>query len=378
MQSPLFLHPLQITPKVCPECIIDAAYYRDEWQNPYISYCEVHNVPLLSKCSKCLSLLKFEPELLQAKCTNPICNSPLKAQSDERFNLTQEQVCDVLLAAHMIKNTNPLQLEKYPNLPDYELTMNLGYEFLTKNQHATDWANKVIHSISGYYPTNIAINVITTFLSHLKSDWPSIKALEHLIQHQTIRCLSPISTVWLTAHDACKRLAVTVGDLAAFNSVNLIDSKSNVRISSKSIVDVSPLFKLLSSQQMLPNMIPLSSYETELLRNDVGLKDIIIAINHGSLITGYLSGSSLFNSLYCDEQSLVNFIKQHFSKVKERIIDIDKAMQLTGASRDEIMMYRKLGKAPIPRWSGHNGCEQVAYEDVLKIRIIKEQIAFEM
>ncbi|MCL1065713.1 TniQ family protein [Shewanella olleyana] len=377
VQSPLFNLSLQLTPKVCPECIRESAYYRNIWQNPFESYCRIHKTDLISHCSHCGSLLKFEPALLQARCTNPACHRPLKAESSEHLHLSHEQISDVLLAAHLFENSGPIKSSKYPRIPDFQHALILGYSLLTDIGIAKNWARDSILSISGNYPKNIANVDIERLLGQLKTNWPTVETLKNETKQFHIRCLSSVSEVWLSANEACRLLGVTIEGLVKLASVSLIRAQTNARLSIKSIVDISPLFTLFSTNQMSPAMEPLSSYQPLLWRNDVEIQDVVIAVHQRKLVCGYHPGKSLLDSIYCEKESLQSFAKEHFNSMNERMVDIDKAIRITGASREEILAFRKRGMARIPKWAGFNSDKLVDFNDVLNIRKLKNQLTLE-
>ncbi|MDO6613722.1 hypothetical protein Q4601_20835 [Shewanella sp. 1_MG-2023] len=377
MQSPLFNYSLQLTTKVCPDCIREKPYYRNEWQNPFQSYCAIHGNDLISVCPHCSSLLKFEPALLQARCTIAFCHKALTAERNEYLHLTHEQVSDVLLAAHHYEKTGPIKSTKYPYLPNFQHELKLGYALLTDLDCAKKWACQTFHSISADYPKNIANVEITRLLSHLKTSWPAVETLKNETKQCHIRCLSNVSEVWLSASEACKLLGVTIESLAKLVSVRLVRTQTNASLSIKSIVDVSPLFVLLSSNQMSSAMEPLSSYQPLLWINDVEIEDVVIAVHQSKLVCGYQPDKSLLESIYCEKESLQSFAKEHFNSINERMVNIDKAIRITGASREEILAFRKRGMARIPKWAGYNGDKQVDFNDVLNIRKLKNQLALE-
>ncbi|MCL1044934.1 TniQ family protein [Shewanella electrodiphila] len=377
MQSPLFNYSLQLTPKICPDCIREKPYYRNEWQNPFQSYCAIHGNDLISVCSHCNSLLKFEPTLLQARCTNVFCHKALTAERNKHLHLSHEQVSDVLLAAHHYEKIGPIKSTKYPQLPNFQYALKLGYALLTDLDCAKKWAKQSIHSISGYYTKSIANVEIIRLLSHLKTSWPAVKTLKKETEQCHIRCLSNVSEVWLSASEACKSIGITIEGLTTLASEGLIRTQTNARLSNKSVVDVSPLFLMISLTKPSTKMEPMSSFKALLLKNDIEMQDVVIALYKGELAYGYQPGKTLLDSIYCDSKTLHRFAKKHFDGIKKRMVDIDKAIRITGASREEILAFRKSGKARIPRWAGYNSDELVDYNDVLNIRKLKNQLSLE-
>lgn len=359
-----------LTVQVCPLCICEQGYLKEIWQNPFKRHCEEHRCLLSSRCTRCGQPFNFDMPLLAGRCSNPKCSSKIQVEREHDVLLSESVVADCYLAA-LLRKAYPLVQSKYPPVDVTFDELADAAELLTNPTIVSEWLKEIVNLQSMHLPLNFALKRVSTLSSRLKKNWPSHSLLNHANEVEYKRNQAEILPLWLSHSDTIKLLGVANETLETLKKNNLITSKSGNTINHRSIIDVSPVIQLLHDKSVISSMAPLSSQKETLLFNDVCISELLVAIKHGNLNVGYSPAYNLLDSIYINPNTLTDFATKTFKQKKERSISIEKAMQITGASLDELMKLRKQGKFRSPAWSYLD--THVVYEDVLEVRFDKLQ-----
>lgn len=68
------------TPRVCPICIRNTGYLKEEWRHIGNLKCSIHDVGLIDVCHLCNHKLEWSLNLLEGVCTNEMCSCSLKSE----------------------------------------------------------------------------------------------------------------------------------------------------------------------------------------------------------------------------------------------------------------------------------------------------------
>ena len=363
---PFWEKSLLTTVQVCPQCIEENGYLHEEWQNPFIKYCEKHLCMLLSGCSSCGEQLKFDIKLLSNQCTNPKCGKSLSSEPLISSLDNEERVFDCYLSAYVLNNLCD-NSTKYPDELINQGDLLIGLELLSSKQKARAWLNELVSNSNQYIPLNISLASVLTLTKYLKCDWPALAVFKNMYEYDYSKTSeNTLKPIWLTVDKATSLLYIDLTGLERLLVSKLVLSKTRNGLNNRSVIDVSPIFEMLKQSSQVAGMKPLTDLKQVMLYNDVCFADILIGLLDGKLSVGYTAKSDLFSSIFVIPEQFISFCNQTLSNKRDKVISIQKASQLTGLSHKSLLKLRKQGKLRIPPWTYNT--EQVVYEDVLRIR----------
>lgn len=356
------------TPKVCPHCIREEGYLKDEWQSASKTCCDVHDVLLMDACPACDTTLTWDFHLLSARCPNPLCCKALKAAPSEH-RLDELRALDCIMAFfvwHDWQTAIGQNRSKLSLSVPFQKMIQWGHDFLRRADKHAALCQQFESTVSMPLP-RVFNAAKSRFLSEqLKCEWaPETESLPQKPLSNSDDSSFLYNRVLLT-----KVLGCTYQGIEKLVGANVIMTANGRRSTSSSLFNITPLFALFSElkdnkKKNFREVERLSEQHITLVRNGVNICDVLIAIKHKQLNVNYQPNTCLSDSLFVNPQELNNWAKQAFAEKQDTEITIQEATQILGISRGKLLNLKRDGSLRQPKYDQRG--EYVMFEDVRRL-----------
>ncbi|GKW53383.1 hypothetical protein NCCP2140_24360 [Pseudoalteromonas sp. NCCP-2140] len=250
-----------IHPKVCIACLEQLGLIREEHLQGNTHYCAHHSKPLVTSCMSCGHTLKWDVDLIDARCTNPSCGCKLKPV-DVPYKLSSDQVLDCLVANQFIKGqiTTYVKQKAFIDTQNFPQAVADGLAFLNNEKVIFDWCHNQWQHSPHILPANLRFHSFTLLKSMLLSKWVGIESLSRDKYNSPADFQVGHLKHYLNVDWATRLLHMNQDELSIIKDLGLIETLTKNRLSAGSVINVMPLFEMLvnQSKEKLLSLKPLS------------------------------------------------------------------------------------------------------------------------
>ncbi|QYJ80485.1 hypothetical protein [Shewanella acanthi] len=361
-----------INPRICLACIKSAGLIHQTHLDATVYRCTKHDLNLVNQCFHCRKSLRWDIALTNGLCTNEECGKKLiQIDTTVPENLTREQVLDCLTMSHFISApcSTYITQKKFVEIDDYALALENGYKVLTQKDIFVEWECRQAFSSADEYPSDL--NFVSSWLVKkiLRSNWPIHSIINPPKITKQIESKSEKS-LWLNYNTATNILKMSRPDIMLLKEFGLIFIRGNTRLTLNSVIDISPIFRMLAVHSKTDSNLDTSIYSASLLmhQNLTSLADILIGIKNKRLNTRYLPSSDISSSLYVDMSEFREFCQEQLKDKMNLIIDLGEAVKITSLSNSVLKSIKKQGVIQSPRRNPYSDDEFCYCSDAIKIR----------
>ncbi len=383
VHSALFKNAHSIVPRICLACIGQEDVIAMSHQSPFSYQCDKHNDVLIDTCSHCSHPLRWDVDLLNARCTNASCQRPLRAcQSALPDSLPPQDISDCLLAGIFARNPHKLSINIRTFAKCYHMPSIIedGFKLLTQQRRAKIWLGESMSYFSDQLPITFRTIPIALLQRHLKSkNWPANEVFKQLAQCEYDNAAGSNCSVppLLTHVDVAMQLfKVELFELKRLQQFELIITTSAANLNKSMIVDISPVFNALSYNPALRNMPTLEEHVPLLHATNTTVGKILEAILTQRLASSYLPSYDILTSLRIDPDSLLALIKALKSQSTLQKLTLSEASKLTGLTENKLLSLRTKGVIKKLPWDHDFSLKFCSYDEIVKLQ--KAQLTKQM
>lgn len=231
------------TPRVCPICIRNTGYLKEEWRYIGNLKCSIHDVGLIDVCHLCNHKLEWSLNLLEGVCTNEMCSCSLKSEplNNALECLFIDEICDCLLADFVYShpyNTYWPNLS-HPNSENLLTATSRGYDLL--NCEFKRWIELYDAQSNPFNALAVKFKYFPLYhLAHnLQNEWFFSEQLKKLTASTSspIKQLFNLSSYVVTADSAMTILGLSKHEIISYSP----EAKNKKVIPSRLRINIAPI-----------------------------------------------------------------------------------------------------------------------------------------
>lgn len=306
-------------PKVCFKCLQETGVLQDKWQHMHCLKCDIHDCSLITACPTCKTPLQWEVELLEGRCTNKECRKLLTDEGCNTITLSPMEIDDCVLLNLILETKGYCftQLPSYCNTQDINQVLSSNYQVLNNKVLFYDQIIKPIIKNSKClyaYPSNIKLFSLKFLIQHLNKGWPILSWLADYFKKEkhVPSIFESYPEHWMRMQDIEEVLKFSREDVNQLYRKSLFKSKRDQYfIKGCTVIEISSLFYTLlgHSTQNCHNYQSYLKIHNKIKAYHTPIFAIIEAMISGELLYYYSSKHTLLESLFFDENELIEFSK---------------------------------------------------------------------
>lgn len=358
-------HARLLTPQVCPDCVNQYGYFRAQWQNPFLRHCIIHECALLSECPHCNSPLQFTINLLNGRCTSPLCGLRLTHMPLNNQLKSPEQVHDAYLIAKVIVDDSNTRT----SFPPKEITstlLNRAADILNNPDSARVFLSERAKRVPTDLPLNIEFHKIEIIVQNLLCEWGSLSTLYEMYNSEYIRSKAPITQLWFEAQTASSIIGITFKQIALLVEVGLIRTDSKKALRTDTRVEISGVYTFLAEFSHNKDYVPLSELRRFMALHNICITDVLIAAKNKELSITYKPSLDLMHSIHVLPEAFDTFCKLHTQLIRDKTMSVANVAEVTGIPKVELMRLINTGKLR-PVYIHGSDSKRIYKNDTLKL-----------
>lgn len=340
-------------PRVCLACLAEHQQVNRKWRFAHITYCHIHQQPLLTCCPQCNSAFKWSPELLE-KC--PKCEfmwskeliesqpTPLWLQYEKSLKpaLRASFVSELYEMAAIAMRFYDMQLTRFRSMPKDIWDFHGLFDFSFRLLVDADFRKNQLKNRVNFWCVHGDFKVLNErSLQLLNRQWPPLRGLPKGLQleanvkesidgFQTLHISSTRKSTekstlnWhfqLEIAEAARLLSINTTDVSAlakrgFFKLHAYQGTDSYRLTNVKDIDafLGDLIQKLHKTEIGLELVTISDFAATLSRLKWSITDIIFFIFSG-VLKGFAAddfdGVSI-TSIRVDREQVINHLEQQF------------------------------------------------------------------
>lgn len=340
-------------PRVCIACLAEKKQVNPTWRFAHITYCDVHNQPLLTCCPQCNTSFKWSPGLLEKcpKCelawSNELIESQpvppwLQYENSLKPKLRARFVDDLYEMASIAMRFYDMQATHFRSMPRDIVDVHGLFDFSFRLLVDADFREIQLKNRVNFWCSNGDFKALNErSLQLLNRHWPDLRCMPHGMQlegnvkvstdkFQTTHISSTRKSTeksklnWhfqLEIAEAARLLSVNMSDVAqlakhGFFKLHMYSGTDSYRLINVRDIDafLDNLINKLKKAESVQELVTVSELAAKLSRFKLGIADIIYFI-YSAVFKGFavedFDGVSI-TSIFVDREEVINELEQQF------------------------------------------------------------------